>query len=317
MKLSVPVTLLLLSAALTWTACGSNEAAPPSQSKLPVAGRNLQLTDEAFGAPKSVIRDGDFYYVSNVGAKPEPFKKDGDGYIVKLDREGQVVDRRFIAGLEAPKGSAIIDGTFYVADIDRVKAFDLATGQPQGEVDFSSTGTQFLNDLVVVNGELIVSATDINKLYTIDLTQQRFEELITQPTLQRPSGLSYHSRSRILYAVTYPRNPEGKLYAIDLGQAAADTHKATRVSDYAGTLDGLALVGDYALVSDWHRQTVVVINTSTGEVSGSGLENLVEGPADLYFDQERGEFWVPSMMGNRIDVHTLPVITQAQATVRR
>lgn len=319
MRLPNIFSILLLTSALAWVACGGGQstegnenssaetqAEEQSLATIAASGRSLQWTDLPVGAPESIIRSGDTYYVSNVGAELKPSEQDGDGYIMKLDGEGNVETEKFIEGLDAPKGSAIIDGTFYVADINKVNAFDLATGESKGEIDFSSTGTMFLNDLVPMEGGLVASATDINRIYQINLADNSFEEIITQPTLQGPNGLWYNAADDLLFVTTYPGEPTGKLYTIDLGSAKDDTYTAAPVGSYTGMLDGLAVIGDYAFVSDWNRQTVVIINTATGQVSGSGLPAQVQGPADFYFDMERGEFWLPGMMENSITVQTLP-----------
>ena len=81
-----------------------------------------------FAFPESVIRYRDFYLVSNVGMKLNT-ETDGDGFITKIDLNGQVLDSRFLPTgkeiLHAPKGMAILDTVLYVTDIDRVIGFDL------------------------------------------------------------------------------------------------------------------------------------------------------------------------------------------------
>lgn len=50
-------------------------------------------------------------------------------------------------GWTPPKGLALLNGRLYVADIDRVVAFDPATGQQTAE--FRPEGAKGLNDLAV------------------------------------------------------------------------------------------------------------------------------------------------------------------------
>lgn len=109
---------------------------------------------QGFSAPEGVALapDGN-YFISNVVGDGEA--KDGAGWISKLSPSGEVVVAKFIEGLDAPKGMAVMDGVLYVADIDRVRTFDAATGAP-GE-STAIEGAQFLNDATSWNGEVYVS----------------------------------------------------------------------------------------------------------------------------------------------------------------
>jgi len=285
---------------------GNDEAAQDTVAALPQSGRSMQLKELPVGSPESIISDGTHYYVSNVGEKLAPSTKDGDGYIMKLDAEGTVVAEKFIDGLDAPKGSAIVEGKFYVADVDKVRIFDLVTGEADGEIDFSKSGTMFLNDLTPMGkGKLVVSATDVNRLYTIDLSDRSYEELVTRPTIQGPNGLWYEAAEKALYVVSYPGEPIGVLGKVSLKKMEGNAYPYEQVNPFQGMLDGLAVYGDKAFVSDWNRQSIIVIDLSSGQVGGFKLPSQVQGPADFYFDSEKGEIWLPGMQENTITIQTL------------
>lgn len=80
----------------------------------------------------------------------------GDGLVAAVDAKGVPVDGPAIpqpgTRLDAPKGLALLDGQLYVADIDRVVAFDPATGQQTAE--FRPEGAKGLNDLAVAGAGL-------------------------------------------------------------------------------------------------------------------------------------------------------------------
>jgi len=314
MTYSNKLTYLLVSLlAMLLMACGgeategeSEGATADQPAALPQSGRSMQLTELPLGSPESIIGDGTHYYVSNVGAELKPSEKDGDGFIMKLDGEGQVVAEKFIEGLDAPKGSAIMGGTFYVADIDQVRMYDLATGEGKGEIDLSSTGTQFLNDLVVMDrGRLAVSATDINKIYLINPSDGSFEEIATRPTVQKPNGLSYDEGSKSLYVVTYPAEPQGVVGKIDMSEEKGGAYGYEVLNPFVGMLDGLAVVGDKCFFSDWNRQAIIILDLATGQVGGFQLPAQVKGPADFYLDADKGEIWLPGMVENSITIQTL------------
>ena len=66
--------------------------------------------------------------------------QDDDGYVSLINPDGSVHTSKWIGasrdGLELnrPLGSAINDGTLYAVDVNQVRMFDLASGQPMGSV---------------------------------------------------------------------------------------------------------------------------------------------------------------------------------------
>jgi outer membrane protein assembly factor BamB len=100
--------------------------------------------------PESIISDGEFFYATNIGEALSPMTKDGDGSIYKLSLDGKLIEQRFNKSpLNAPKGTAIVNGVLYVADIDRVVGVDIRTGEQVKEIDLAAFGTSFLNDISV------------------------------------------------------------------------------------------------------------------------------------------------------------------------
>lgn len=146
-------------------ACSRNEApaapvsSPPAApataaSEAPRPRLEPLWLAQGFDAPEGVAPAPDGgYFISNVGGDGEA--KDGSGWISKLSADGEIIAAKFIDGLDGPKGMAILDGRLYVADIDRVRVFDAATGAP-GEL-IAIDGAIFLNDATAWNGEVYVS----------------------------------------------------------------------------------------------------------------------------------------------------------------
>lgn len=70
-----------------------------------------------FVAPESVVFDGrrQQFYVSNMGTWGEGSKV-GDGFLSRLDPQGRMLERRWVTGLDNPKGLALARGRLYVGD---------------------------------------------------------------------------------------------------------------------------------------------------------------------------------------------------------
>ncbi len=104
----------------------------------------------------------DLIVVMNAGVAQN--QEENDGYVSLLHPDGSVHTAKWIGAtrdgltLNHPLGSAIHNGILYTADIDVVRTFELATGNPGR--DFPVQGSMFLNGIAVSkNGTIYVSNT--------------------------------------------------------------------------------------------------------------------------------------------------------------
>lgn len=285
------------------------KAAPTAAADAaPAAAEPKRVADVGFQTPESVLPTDDVYYVSNINGSPTD--ADGNGFISKMSPEGEVVMLKWIDGeaegvtLNAPKGSTITGGTFYVADIDHVRMFDLATGKPKGDVAIK--GATFLNDMTHDDaGNVYVSDTGIKftdkgaqptgtaAIYSID-AKGKVTKLASGDELGGPNGLAWSGGT--LYAVTFNAN---KLLAIAKGgkpEVKAELPK--------GGLDGLVVVSpDQVLISSWEAQAVFA-----GPVAGPFKEAItgVPAPADIGYDAKRKKVLVPLFQDNAVAIYPAP-----------
>jgi DNA-binding beta-propeller fold protein YncE len=99
--------------------------------------------------------------------------QENDGYVSILNPDGTVHTTKWIGArrdgltLNHPLGSAIADGVLYAADINFVRMFDLASGEPTGEFEVpEATG---LNGIAVASdGTIYASNTrDLERIYKV------------------------------------------------------------------------------------------------------------------------------------------------------
>ncbi len=93
-------------------------------------------TIKGLATPSAITTDGQYYYVASLGASLLPVTEDGDGYITKVRPDGEIVSWHFIYGLNAPSDLLVIDTTLLVSDIDRVKGFDLTSGEQLMDISY-------------------------------------------------------------------------------------------------------------------------------------------------------------------------------------
>lgn len=248
---------------------------------------------EGFSNPESVACDGKNFFVSNLGTEQEPTQKDGDGFISKVHSDGKTIELQYIKGLDAPKGMTVIGKTLYVADIDKVKGFDLLTGNQTFVADLETQRVTFLNDVCEgESGKLLVSATDIGVVFEIDLKTAKFSELKFSEPITGPNGIQYDAKTKTLYIATLAE--KGKVLKAEKKNAG---FIVSAVISEAGNYDGIFFSGTAVVVSDWTSGTLKKTDLQTMKTETVKFTDpaMFSGPADFYYDKNSKCFWVPEM----------------------
>lgn len=264
------------------------------------------VKDVGFETPESVLYDSanDIYLVSNISG--DPFTKDDNGFISKLSPDGKVAELKWIDGaskdveLNAPKGLGISEGKLYVADIDTVRVFELATGKSVAKIKVK--GATFLNDIAVAaDGTVYVSDTGMkagfapsktDAIYTLT-KKNTAKTLIKSVDLKNPNGLLADDKG--VWVATWT----GDVYHVGTDGKKEESTKAP-----GSQLDGLIATTDgRILVSSWETSTVYV-GTPNGALSP--LVPDLKSPADLGFDTKRTQVLVPSFLENTVTIAQLP-----------
>ena len=269
-----------------------------------ILGFASTLTIEGFSSPESTIVNKNDLYISNVGKELKPTLKDGDGFISKLDTNGNIKELHFIDGLNAPKGMGIVGNTLFVADIDTLRGFDLSTKKEVFNVVFE--GVNFLNDITVKDSNtLFIGASDTSAIYEVNISNKSYKKLMDFTVA---NGLFYEDG--ILYTAQLGSTTQnmfdgkGKLYKIDL----KDNNKLTQLGTFEGVLDGVTKVGNKVYVSDWGNAKdtgiVRVYDLKTKEETILKLQSFM-GAADFWIDEKTKKIFMPQMIGNKVTIFDL------------
>lgn len=266
------------------------------------------------GHPESVVEDDDIFYITCIGDKMTPNDKDGDGFIATVNARGKIIspDAFPSVTLNAPKGTAIEDDVLYVADVDRIVGINLRNGTVAQVIDFSKEGTKYLNDLAESDGWLYVSATDINKIFRVNLCDGSYEEVVTAEPLNAPNGLDIEDGTLYVaeFATDANGNPAGKIKALPI--RGNGPRPVTVIYDVPGLYDGIIVCEeedlfdnetDYLYFSDWtaNGQPGVVkkLNLRTREVENA-TRIPANGPADFIIEDD--EIWLPAMLDRKVHI---------------
>ncbi|MFN3213892.1 MAG: SMP-30/gluconolactonase/LRE family protein [Henriciella sp.] len=191
-----------------------------------------------FSAPEGVAVEGDILYISNVAG--EGGAKDGEGWISRLSLQGEILDEKWISGLNAPKGMAVRDGKLFVSDYDAYHVIDIATAQIENTYPVDGAG--FLNDITVWQNGVYLSDSGSARIFQIDVNG--YKEWLADDRLGGVNGLTADGE-RLLIATMDSGSLLETRGARDLTELATGMENA----------DGIAVLdtGGY-LVSSWPGQ---------------------------------------------------------------
>jgi hypothetical protein len=334
--------LIIVSAACLTTSVWCVEKAPePAPAPIPVP--------TTLECPESVIEDADgSLYCSNLGGSEVTLEdavyKDKNGFIAKLKPDGSVETVKFLPldgqpPLHAPKGMVILGSTLWVADVDRVVAFDLKTRKQTSEIDLRPSQVRFANDLVAAGpqGPLLCSDTSYDQLLLIDISGAKTTDRVRvlskwtfggneKKKLGAINGLwmTGQSPTRTLYVAGFPlaaavpdgEEPSGTIQTYDLDDQYALTNPQ-KLPFAPGLWDGIAVHADgIVYASDWASGSLCSLTTkvapkveSTDEQTT--LRNIppskpiqladdLETPADFCVLKDGSAVLVPEMAANRV-----------------
>jgi len=287
-KLPIFLSILLLLSCRTQNRNALDEGSQIKQFEITEAWR----TDTLLMTPESVIYDKtrEVLYVTNLNL--EPRKKDGNGFISILSKEGKILNLRWIEGLSSPKGMAIKGDTLFAADVDEVVVMHINKGIIIKKLSIQGAG--MLNDITADSeGNLYISDTDANKIHIY--SNGRITEWLTDG-LNGPNGLLMDD-GRLLVA----SQGSSDFIGLDMKSKAA-----TLLADSIGRGDGIAYTGipGYYILTDWSGE-IFMINPDKTATSLLNTKNLQSNTADIEFLRETNLLLVPTFFRNCVVAYKL------------
>jgi hypothetical protein len=159
--------VLSLSASMLLACSGPDASAPtdPQAQNNAVPTLEQLWVRDGFSAPEGVApAPGGGYFISNVAGEGDA--KDGEGWVTHISEAGEILKERFVDGMNAPKGMAVLGDVLYVSDIDTVRRFQLPGGEALSDIPID--GAKFLNDATAWNGAVYVSDSGMSRIHRID-----------------------------------------------------------------------------------------------------------------------------------------------------
>ncbi|MEQ9288371.1 MAG: gluconolaconase [Cyclobacteriaceae bacterium] len=297
MKLQAYFTLLIIGCWLI--ACKSEnkkeeqtEKVAPEETVKQRSLTKLWETDTLLTTCESVFYDASnqILYSANMGNVP-PNAKDGDGFLSKVSLTGEIIELRWIEGLDAPKGMGKVGNKLYVANIDELVEVDLDAGEISNR--FPVEGSQFLNDITTASdGTVFISDTRTNKIHTFK--NGTISTWLEKEDMGGPNGL-LHQGGKLMLATF----GDGNFQQID-----TQTKGSTLLNNATPGGDGVVAVGDDYLVSNWNGEVFFVdAKGNNQKLLDTKAEKL--NAADIAFIDGESTLLVPTFFGNKVMAYKL------------
>ena len=251
-------------------------------------------TDEVLNTCESVLYDGNLnqLFVSCINGSPA--EKNSEGFISVVKLDGTIQSLKWVTGLNAPKGMAILGGKLYVADIDELVVISIKKAKIVDRIPVE--GATFLNDVAVSpDGKVYFTDSDtgIIWIYSGGKLQMWIKE-----GLNRPNGL-YIEEDRVLLTSSGSQ---------DLKVIDRSTGEAKVVTTDIGHGDGVEFTGKqgYYLTSSWSGE-VFIISPDYNKLSLLKTSDQEINSADIGFNIEEQVVYVPTFFDNRVVAYKLTI----------
>jgi hypothetical protein len=248
-------------------------------------------SDTLLKTPESVCFDKEraTLYVANVNLNP--WEKDGNGFISKMDLSGNIIELKWIEGLNGPKGMGIFGNTLYIADIDEIVMANIETGEISEKILVD--GNPDLNDITVGdNGVVYISGSSSNTIYK--LKDGDVSEFLVGED-ERFNGL-YWEKDRLLL-LTFGSS---LFKAIDW-----ETKTVKVISENMESGDGIVALGNGNYITSSWRGAIFFVSSDGKVTKLLDTEAIEVNAADIDYDQDKNLLLVPTFFDNRVMAYKL------------
>lgn len=246
-------------------------------------------TKNKLKTPESVYFDQKrgVLYVSNINGEADA--KAGNGFISKLDMDGNIVKLKWVKGLHAPKGMDVHNGKLYVGDVGAIVEIDIEKGEIAKRHNIPES--EFLNDIAIdEKGRVYCSDMYANKIYR--LKGKKPKVWLEHKALERPNGVMIEGHHLLV-------GNSDQILKVNL-----KNKDATIYVEDTGPIDGLQVAQGGYLITDWKGRTYLVGPDREKELLINTIpEN--QNAADLEYIPEIQMMYIPTFKDNRVVAYKL------------
>ncbi|NOX45638.1 MAG: hypothetical protein GXO89_01500 [Chlorobi bacterium] len=225
----------------------------------------------------------DVLFVSCINGNPTG--KDGSGYIAQVSLEGEIINKKWVSGLDAPKGMGIFNGKLYVTDIDNLVEIDINTAKIENR--FPVDGAKFLNDVTIdPKGDIYFS--DMGTDLVHKLSNGKVEMFLDNPEISNPNGVLYENGDIVV-------GTKNGIFAVRISDG-----KMWHIVKKTGGIDGLKSDGNGSyIISDW-KGKIQLVSTEEKPVILLDTSETGINAADIEYIEKTNLLLVPTFGANRV-----------------
>ncbi len=258
------------------------------------ASADIQFVVCCFQNPEVALWDpaSKAWYVSSYGGYTlDQVNREGDGFISKLDKDGNDTDGNdeFVTGLNSPYDMDVFRGKLFVADISELVVIDVRSGKVERKIKVGNTNG-ILNGVAVdpANGDVFVSGWTDDTIYKVTgaaTKKPKASIFLRSHALETPNDMLIESRRIVVTAdgpgfFTSSFDPtQGRLLAVD-----RKTKKIKPMTEPFGVPDGIVKDGRGYFTDDYMTGRILRVGPQ-GQVDT--VSQHPPGTAQLGWDPKR------------------------------
>ena len=244
-------------------------------------------TDTVLTTAESTLydQDNDLIYVSNINGNHS--EKDGNGFISTMNPDGSISQLQWVAGLNAPKGMAILDDMLYVTDIDELVEINIADSSIANK--YPVAGATFLNDAATDGKKVYISDSGTGKVHVLE------DGKVNTLTEGRDgiNGLAF--------------NEDGELFILDgqgLVQFNMEDKSVSPINEVVTGGDGLVIIDDSTYIaSRWKGEIYLIKGGKEHLILDTSAEE--SNTADIDYIAEENLVLVPTFKKSKVAAYKL------------
>lgn len=216
--------------------------------------------------------------------------KDGVGYISRLNEKGELLQKEWVIGLNAPKGICCTKKSLFVTDIDQVVEVSLRTGKVLKS--YRNAKSKSLNDATVASdGRVYISDSGGDCIFRVG--KDSLEVFLQSNELERMNGIL--AVDKLLYL-----GSKNNMITVNQKSKAI-----TVVAEGVGYLDGIVMVGSNKFITSDFKGMVQYIEP--GKVAELLLKttDVPINAADLGYIPDKKILLVPTFNDNKVNAYKL------------
>lgn len=230
------------------------------------------------------------WYVSSYGGYTlDQVNREGDGFISKLDKDGNDVPGEFVTGLNSPYDMDVFKGKLFVADTSELVVIDVKTARVDRKIKVGNTNG-ILNGVAVdpSNGDVYVSGWTDDTIYKVTgaaTKKPKASIFMRSPALETPNDMLIEAGRIVVTAdgpgfFTSSFDPtQGRLLAID-----RRTRKIKALTERFGVPDGIVRDGRSYFTNDYMTGRILRVGPQ-GQLQT--VSQHPPGTAELSWDPKR------------------------------